>query len=130
MSGRRSELTVLTIVVVGQGNVDRSNGRTAAVAVRICVRALVRRPLEERVLERVVRRDPRLRIVVEHSQDKVLEFEVFGHRMAGLARPPTARPTSLDAQYVVETPRARDLVSLAVLCLFQRVPAGINNMFI
>ena len=39
------------------------------------VRALVHRALEEVVLQRVVRRDPRLRVEVQHAQDQVLEQE-------------------------------------------------------
>ena len=35
------------------------------------VRALVHRPLEEVVLQRVVRRDARLRVVVEHAHDEI-----------------------------------------------------------
>ena len=38
------------------------------------VRALVRGPLEEVVLEGIVGRDARLGVAVEHAKDKVLEL--------------------------------------------------------
>ena len=67
-----------------------AHGRTGRCrAVR--VGALVGRSFEEIVLQRVVRSDPRLRVVVQHAQDQVLELQVVGHKMTRFTRTTTSR---------------------------------------
>lgn len=67
------------------------NRRTRAGAVGVeGVRTLVGGALEEVMLQRVVGRDARLRVIVQHAQDEVLELEVVGDGMPRLAKPPTS----------------------------------------
>ena len=67
---------------------------------------------EEVVLQRVVRRYPRLGVVLQHPQDQVLEPQVVRHAVAGLAQPPPARPARLHAEDVVDLAGARAAVLL------------------
>ena len=85
------------------------------------VGAFVRGSLEEVVLQGIVRCDPRLRVVVQHSQDEVLKLKIVRHAVAGLAVPPAARPARLDAEYVVQLARAGRFVFALVLRLPQHV---------
>ena len=64
-------------------------GRRRAVGVG----ALVGRPLEEVVLQRVVGHDARLGVVIQHPQDQILELEIVRHEVAHLTRPPPSWPT-------------------------------------
>lgn len=77
------------------------DGRTGARAVGRRVGTLVRRALEEVVLQRVVRRDSRLGVVVQHAQDEVLELEVVRGGVARLAGATTARSSRLHSEDVV-----------------------------
>ena len=71
---------------------------------RTCVGAFVGGALEEVVLQRVIGRDPRLRVEVEHPHDQVLELEVVGDGVAGLTQPTAAWAARLDAEDVVQPP--------------------------
>ena len=64
-------------------------GRAPGVGSR--VGAFVSGPLEEVVLEGVVRCDARLGVIVQHAEDQVFELEVVRHKVAHLARPSTSR---------------------------------------
>ena len=69
--------------------------RTATTA-RVTARLAA--PLEETVLERLLRRQPLLRVVLQHPQHQVLELEVVGGAVAELAEPPLARTARLHAE--------------------------------
>ena len=87
---------------VGTGDLLFHRGtRTRAVC---CIRTLISRPLEEVMLQRVIRRDSSLRVVVKHAKNQVLEFEVIGQGVSGLSFSPTPRTACLDTQYVVKFP--------------------------
>lgn len=87
------------------------------------VGALVRRSLEEVVLQGIVRCAARLRIVVQHPQYQILELQVVGHAVAGFAVPPAARAARFHAEDVVQLARAGRLVLALVLRLPQHVAA-------
>ena len=91
------------LLQTGVGAADRLllHGGTGARAVGR-VRALIRRALEKIMLQRVVRGDARLGVVVEHAQNQVLELEIVRERVAGLALPSTPRSPGLHSQYVVQ----------------------------
>ena len=89
------------VVLLHRGTRRRTIGR---------VRALVRGPLEEVVLQRVVGRDASLRVAVEHAKDQVLELEIVGERVALFAGASPRRTASLYAQHVVELTRPWSLV--------------------
>ena len=84
---------------------------------------LVGRLLEEVVLQAVVRRDARLRVVVQHAPHQVLELEVLRDRVAGLGETPPAGAAGLDADDVSQFAAVGRLVLLAVLGLLQHVRA-------
>ena len=54
------------------------------------------------MLQSIVRRDARLGVVIEHTQDQVLELEIVGERVARLALPSAPRTPGLHSQYVVK----------------------------
>lgn len=73
------------------------------------------------MLQGVVRAHSRIRIVVQHPQNEVLEFQVVRHAVAGFAVPPATRTARLHAQDVVELPRAWQFVFSLVLRLLEHV---------
>ena len=81
------------------------------------VGALVGGALEEVVLERVVGRDARLGVVVEHAQDQVLELEVVRHVVARLARTTPARTSRLDSCHPKSSPASPPVSSITFLSL-------------
>lgn len=87
-----------------------------------CVGALVGGSFEEIVLQGIIRFDPRLRVIVEHPQYQVIEFEIIGNTVTGLTGPPSTRSTTLNAEYVMQFSRAWRLI-LSSLRLFQHVAA-------
>jgi len=62
------------------------------------------------MLQRVERSDAHSLVEFQHPQHEVLELEVVGRRVAGLAKPATARTSRFYAQYVVKSSTARRLV--------------------
>ncbi|RUS72588.1 hypothetical protein EGW08_019651, partial [Elysia chlorotica] len=103
-----------------------------AVAVVARVGALVRGLLEEVVLQRVVGRDARLGVVLQHAQDQVLELEVVGRRVANLARPAAPGPARVGPYHVVQLPAVRSLVLVTVwqeLEVFPRLLRLVQQMF-
>ena len=76
---------------------DRAHRR----ATRRRVGRLVRRASEEVMLQCVVRRDARHRIIVQHTLNQVLELHVVLARMTRLPTPPAAWPSDLTAQQLM-----------------------------
>lgn len=77
-------LTVRTTRVIHQRHVHGDDSRAGTRTVRRR-RALLLRALEKVVLQRVKWRYPRFRVVVQHVQDKIFEFQIIGHGMTELA---------------------------------------------
>lgn len=83
----------LTMLSSGGGGAVLHGGAGGRAARR--VGALVSRALEEVVLQRIVRRDARLGVIIQHAADEILEFEVVRQRVACLPSTPAPWPTSL-----------------------------------
>ena len=64
------------------------------------------------MLQGIVGLDAAFGVVVQHPQDQVLELQVVGNRVAGLARPAATWPARLHAQDGVELTRSWGLVLL------------------
>ena len=69
------------------------------------------------MLQSVQRRDSHSLVVLEHPQDKVLELEIIGRRVTGLAKPATARTSGLNAEDVVKSSTSWRLVLQAATLL-------------
>lgn len=120
LSSKKQNMKI-TYLTVWRRHVHGNDGRTGTSA--ICrVGTFVRRPLEKIVLQRIVRCDSRLGVVIQHAQDKVLEFEIIWHGMARFSRSPTTGAAIFNAQDVVEFLCAREFILLAVFRLFQDIP--------
>lgn len=73
-----------------------------------------RTPLEEIVLQSVVRSYPRLRVVLQHSKYKIFEPKIVGDTVTGFAIPPASRTSSLDTKDVVNLARTGAAVFFTV----------------
>lgn len=62
------------------------------------------------MLQRVVRLDARLGVVVQHPQDQVFELQVVGDGVARLSSSPPAGAARLHAQNTVQLPGARGFI--------------------
>lgn len=67
------------------------------------VGALVRRLLEEVVLQRVKGRDARLGVVVQHAEDQVLELQIVAGRVALFSGSPAPWTSCLHPQDLVQS---------------------------
>ncbi len=76
------------------------------------VGALIRRLLEEVVLQRVKGRDARLGIVVQHAQDQVLELQVVAGRVTLFSSSPPPWTSRLHPQDLVQSSRGRWFIFL------------------
>jgi len=62
------------------------------------------------MLQRVQRSDAHSLVELQHPQHKVLELEVVGRRVAGLAKPTTTRTSRFYAEDIVKSSTAWRLV--------------------
>ncbi len=75
-----------------------------------CIGSFIRRLLEETVLEGIVGLNSRLGVVVQHSENEVLELQVVSYCVARFSRPTTAWSTTFHSQDSMELSSCRRFI--------------------
>ena len=60
------------------------------------------RSAEEWMLKGIIRFDPQLWVVIQHSQNEISKFNVICCRVPGITKSYTSRPTSVHAQDIMK----------------------------
>ena len=97
---------------------------------------LLRCSPEEVVLQRVVRSDPRLGVILQHPEDQILESEIVRHTVTWLTQASATRTTRLDAENVVNFSRSgasiflffRDIENIGTIGEFVKVFLGLRSL--